>query len=140
MNTQPFRGGIPEVEQAWSGLQHQVFLRPIRSEDDYSRMVALIDSLVDIVGDNEEHPLFDLYDLALELIGNWEREHVQLPNVAPREVLRFLLEEHNMKQSDLSDIASASLISDILAGRREISKRLSKALAERFHVDASAFF
>jgi HTH-type transcriptional regulator/antitoxin HigA len=75
----------------------------------------------------------------MALIEQWENENVSIPDTPPREVLRYLLEEHNLKQKDLGDLASPTLISDILAGRREISKRLAKSLAERFHVDIGAF-
>jgi len=75
----------------------------------------------------------------MELIEKWEDEHVVIPDTEPKEVLRFLLEENKLKQKDLSDIASPTLISDILAGRREISRVLAKSLSTRFNVNASAF-
>lgn len=80
-----------------------------------------------------------MLDLTMELIQRWEDEHVVVPDVEPREVLRFLLDENDLRQKDLSDVASPTLISDILAGRREISKVLAKKLAARFHVNVSAF-
>jgi HTH-type transcriptional regulator/antitoxin HigA len=75
----------------------------------------------------------------MELIQRWEDDHVVIPDVEPKEVLRFLLEENNLKQKDLSDIASPALISDILAGRREISRSVAKGLAARFQINVSAF-
>ena len=140
MNTQNQFGTIPGLTLAWTTLQNQVpFLRPIRTEEDFASVRALADALADAVGDDDTHPLFTLFELAMELIGRWEDDHVSMPAVEPREVLRHLLEVNNLKQKDLEDIASNSLISDILAGRREISKRLAKCLAERFRVDVSAF-
>ena len=55
------------------------------------------------------------------------------------DVLRYLMDEHGLKQSDLSDIASQGTISDILSGRREISKALAKKMAARFQVSAGVF-
>ena len=132
-------GGLPELAKAWAAFQDHVALRPIRNEADYERIVALADSLADTVGDDEAHPLYSLFELAMQLIERWEKEHVEIPQAEPREVLRFLLESNALKQKDLADIASQTLISDILAGRREISKRLARSLAERFHVDIGAF-
>jgi HTH-type transcriptional regulator/antitoxin HigA len=100
---------------------------------------ALANALADEVGDDENHPLYSLFEIAMELIERWENEHVSVPVVAPREVLRHLLEANNLRQKDLEEIASPALVSDILAGRREISKRLARALATRFRVDISAF-
>lgn len=129
----------PELTKAWAALQAHALLRPIRNDADFERVHALADDLSDEVGDDESHPLFSLFEIAMELIEKWEDEHVEIPDAEPKEVLRFLLEEHDLKQKDLSDIASPTLVSDILAGRRDISRALAKNLATRFNVSASAF-
>jgi len=84
-------------------------------------------------------PLDDLFDLVTDLIEVWESHQAAVPLAEPREVLRYLLEVHDLKQKDLTDIASPTVISDILAGRRAISKNVARALSERFGTDASAF-
>jgi len=138
MNIQSHSGGFPEFAKTWSMLQGQVFLKPIRSEDDYRQMVALAGELSDRV-ENEDSPLAVLFDLVTDLIELWESRNVQVPTAEPREVLRYLLEEHGLKQKDLAEIASPTIISDILAGRRAISKNVAKALGMRFGVAPSAF-
>jgi len=130
---------MPELAKAWTALQNLAWLRPIRGLADFERVHALTDALSDEVGDDESHPLFSMLELAMALMQRWEDEHVMLPDVEPKEVLRYLLEEHELKQKDLRDVASPTLISDILAGRREISRSLAKRLADRFNVDVSAF-
>ena len=130
---------MPEIAEAWTTLQGYTGLRPIQSEADYQRIQALANSLADEVGDDEKHPLYSLFSIVLEMIERWEDEHMEIAQVHPREVLRHLLEANNLKQKDLAEIASQALVSDILAGRREISKRLAKLLAARFRVDVSAF-
>lgn len=130
---------MPELAQAWTTLQGYALLRPIRNDTDFEHLHALADDLSDEVGDDEEHPLFSLFEIAMELIEGWEKNRMLIPDAEPREVLRFLLEENDLKQKDLASIASPTLISDILAGRREISKTLAKNLAKRFQVNVSAF-
>ena len=130
---------LPALTQAWTAFQGHALLRPIRNESDFARLHALADALADSVGDDEDHALYSLFEIAMDLIERWETVHVTIPVAAPREVLRHLLEANQLKQKDLAAIASQTLISDILAGRRDISKRLAKALAERFHVDIGAF-
>lgn len=130
---------MPELEKAWAALQVHALLRPIRNDADFQRVHALADDLSDEVGDDESHPLFSLFEITMELLQRWEDQHVKIPDAEPKEVLRFLLEEGGLKQKDLSDIASPALISDILAGRREISRALAKNLATRFKINASAF-
>jgi len=139
MNHAQKSSAIPELTQAWRTLQGYAPLRQIRSETDYLRMRELADLLADSAADDEDHPLFSLFEIAMDLIARWEEQHVTIPAAAPAEVLRFLLNEYGLKQKDLSDIASETLVSDILAGRRAISKRLAKALSARFHVDIAAF-
>jgi HTH-type transcriptional regulator/antitoxin HigA len=139
MNLQKQSSMLPGLAQAWTALQSHAPLRAIRSEEDLAQAQALANALADEVGDDENHPLYSLFEIAMELIERWENEHVSVPVVAPREVLRHLLEANNLRQKDLEEIASPALVSDILAGRREISKRLARALATRFRVDISAF-
>lgn len=130
---------LMELTSAWKAVQKYAHLRPIQDEDEYEHIQELCNWLADEVRDDDTHPLFSMFELAMQLMEDWESDHVVVPDVLPREVLRHLLETNNLKQKDLSDIATPTLISDILSGRREISKRLAKALAERFNVDVAAF-
>jgi hypothetical protein len=52
----------------------------------------------------------------------YEDRHVRIPDAEPGEVLRFLMEQHGLKQGDLDDCAPQSRICDFLNGKREISK------------------
>lgn len=139
MNAEPFNGGFPDIASAWMLLQRQILLKPIRSEADYQRMLRLASQLTAQINGNADSPLADLVGVVKDLIQVWETHRVTLPKAAPREVLRELLRTHGLKQKDLADIASPTVISDILAGRRAISKNVAKALAERFHTDVGIF-
>lgn len=139
MTTNNLLPNFPEIIQAWTTLQASAGLGPIHSEADFQRVHALANALADEVGDDEAHPLYTLFSIVLEMIERWEDEHVRIAQAPPREVLRHLLEANCLKQKDLAEIASQTLVSDILAGRRQISRRLAKLLAARFHVDVSAF-
>lgn len=132
---------LNELTTAWAAVQNYTHtqLRPIRDEAEYEQVRALADSLADIVGENESHPLMSMFELVLQLMADWEESNVHIPEAPPKEILRHLLEVNDLKQKDLSDLASTTLISDILAGRRAISKKLAKALAERFNVAVAAF-
>ena len=50
-------------------------LRPIYSEADYDRMVALMNALLNVAGDDEDHPLSGLLELASELVFGYEQKH-----------------------------------------------------------------
>lgn len=111
----------------------------IKTEEDYERAVAIIDSLVDIVRSDEDHPLADVLHYFGDLVERYEDAHVIIPDVPPHEVLRFLMEQNHLKQEDLADCAPQAKISEILAGKRSISKGIAKKLAQRFHVPADLF-
>ncbi|SFJ43256.1 HTH-type transcriptional regulator / antitoxin HigA [Paraburkholderia megapolitana] len=133
-------GPLSAIIEAWAALQAQVPLKPVRSETDFQRMTRLASELTDHLQGDAQHPLADLLGVVTDLVGVWGTRHVEvLPEAAPRDVLRHLLETHKLRQKDLSDIASPTVISDILAGRRAISKNVAKALAVRFHTDVARF-
>ena len=46
------------------------------SEEEYQQLVALLDSLIDEVGENESHPLASLMEIVGVLIEKYEDEHV----------------------------------------------------------------
>lgn len=139
MNADRLPGAFPDIAQTWASLQTQLPITPIRNELDYQQMVRLANSLADHLSGNEEDPLANLFAIVTDLIERWEEQHVEIPKAEPREVLRHLLETHGLRQKDLMGIASPTVVSDILAGRRAISKKVAKALAVRFHTDVSAF-
>lgn len=134
------RNNLPLAAKTWASLQTQVHVRPIRNVDDYRQMVRLADLLTDHLeeGDHDD-PLMSLFDVVTDLIELWESRNVEIPQAEPREVLRHLMAEHGLRQKDLLDVASQTLLSDILSGRRAISKAVAKKLAARFQVDATVF-
>ncbi|OTP67854.1 hypothetical protein PAMC26577_35540 [Caballeronia sordidicola] len=111
----------------------------VRTEADYVKAIEYIDELLNEVGDDEAHPLAEVLDLIATQVKAYEDEHVEIPDAAPREVLRFLMEQQNLTQADLDDCAPQNRISEILSGKRVISKDVAKRLAKRFHVHADIF-
>jgi HTH-type transcriptional regulator/antitoxin HigA len=116
----------------------------IRNEDDYDRAITLISAILDETRnrpDREDatHPLADLLDLLTAAVREYETDHYPVPASAPNDVLRFLMEQHNLTQSDLPEVGSQSVISEILSGRRLLNARQIAALVERFRVSADAF-
>jgi HTH-type transcriptional regulator/antitoxin HigA len=127
------------ILQAWAPFKKLVGVTSVRTEADYAKAIALIDELLDEVGDDEEHPLAEVLDLIATQVKVYEDEHVQIPAAEPREVLRFLIDQHGLKQGDLDDVAPQNRISEILSGTRPVSKEIAKRLAKRFHVHADLF-
>lgn len=59
---------------AWSSIAETVFVP--HTEQEYERLVKLLDSLIDQVGEDETHPLASMMDVIGVLIENYETEHV----------------------------------------------------------------
>jgi HTH-type transcriptional regulator/antitoxin HigA len=133
---------VPEPQailRAWMPFKEVVGVTSVRTEEDYAQVRATIEVLLDEIGDNENHPLADVLDYLADQVAAYEEEHFPIPEAEPNEVLRFLMEQHGLKQEDLADCAPQSRISDILSGHRGISKEIAKKLAQRFNVNVALF-
>jgi HTH-type transcriptional regulator / antitoxin HigA len=62
-----------------------------------------------------------------------------VPESTGVDVLRFLMEEHGLSQSDLPEMGSQGVVSEILNGKRELNLRQVRALAEKFKVSSAVF-
>jgi HTH-type transcriptional regulator/antitoxin HigA len=62
-----------------------------------------------------------------------------LPDVTSVQALKFLIEQHGINQCDLHEIGSQGVVSEILAGKRELNIRQVRALSERFGVSPATF-
>ena len=105
----------------------------------YKMLSDALDELLDQIGDDETHPLAALAERMGDLIATYEATHYPIPDAEPREVLRFLMQEHNISQSGLPEIGAQSVVSAILSGKRTLNARQIKALAQRFGVKADVF-
>jgi HTH-type transcriptional regulator/antitoxin HigA len=107
---------------------------------DYEKLSQLLDHLLDIVGEDEKHELIGLVDVISHMIAMYDKHHkYQIKNVSGIEALKFLMEQHHLKQSDLSEIGSQGVVSEILNGKRKLNLAQIKKLAERFHVSVETF-
>ena len=55
------------------------------------------------------------------------------------DALRSLMDEHDLRLSDLPEVGSQGIVSEILSGKRELNVRQIRELAQRFHVDPAVF-
>ena len=114
-------------------------LLSLRNEREYNTAVKRLNELLDEIGDNEKHPLYGLLDTLGSLIHVYEEVHFPLPDVSGPEVLRYLMDENGLTQSDLPEVGSQGVISEILNGKRRLNVRQIRLLAERFHVSSAVF-
>ena len=125
-----------ELEVHWANIAP---LLSIRNEREYNAAVKRLNELLDEIGDNEKHPLYGLLDTLGTLIHIYEEEHYPIPDVTGAEILRLLMEEHDLTQSDLPEVGSQGVVSEILNGKRELNIRQIRFLAEKFKVSSAVF-
>jgi HTH-type transcriptional regulator / antitoxin HigA len=78
--------------------------------------------------------------LIATLVKEFERKQEKPEEAPPREILKHLMEENNMKQIDLvGKLGSRGVVSEIVNGKRSISKSQAKVLSEIFHVSPAVF-
>ena len=129
-----------DVSPEYSALLTKFPPKVIRTEKENERYVDILHDL-----DRRTKSLTraekELADLLTLLIEDFEERRYQLPRAGPLDVLRFLMDEHGLKQKDLADVfGTASIVSEVLSGKRELNKDHIKRLSERFHVSPELFF
>ena len=112
--------------------------KPILNEEDYSVAIAEVEALMSQEKLSlEEETLLDLWAL---LIEEYEGKYYQIPQATPQDVLLHLIEVRELKQADLVGvIGSKGVVSEVVNGKRAISKAQAKALGKFFNVNPSVF-
>jgi HTH-type transcriptional regulator/antitoxin HigA len=111
----------------------------LRTEEQYNKAVKLLDQLIDKVSEKPNDTLDSLIDILGTLIEDYENKYVPEPVGDPISSLKHFMEEHNLKQSDLSEIGSQGVVSEILNGKRQLNIAQIKALSKRFNVSPAVF-
>ena len=124
---------------AWETFRSATDIAPVRNAAHYRRMVALLEALLNEAGTNEKHPAMGLVDIVGDLIKDYEAAQHPLPEATGVQALRFLVEQHGLKQSDLREIGSQGVVSEILNGKRELNLRQIRALSKRFGISTATF-
>ncbi len=127
---------VDETREHWQAIGP---LLTIRSDRDHAAALERVSTLLEEVGDDQQHPLYGLLDTLGTLIHAYEEEHVPIPEASGPEVLEYLIEEHGLGLADLPEIGVAQAVGAVLAGERELQVGEIRALAERFHVSPAVF-
>jgi HTH-type transcriptional regulator / antitoxin HigA len=125
-----------EIKQQWEAIAPYL---TINNDREYQQAVERLNTLIDEVGTNEEHPLYSLLDTLGIIIEAYEEQHYKIPDCSGVEMLVYLMEEYSLTQSDLPEIGSQGVVSEIMNGKRELNIRQIRSLAERFRVSPSVF-
>lgn len=125
-------------EKSYGRLLQRALPHVIRSEEEYERLASELLRL-----DEKNEPSAEeeeLAELLTVVIEDYEKRRYPIKGATPRQVLRHLMEARNLSSKDLWGVfGSKGVTSEVLSGKRAISKAQAKKLAEFFHVSAELF-
>lgn len=130
---------IQEANTDYRRIRQRIPLGQLRTKADYNRAVTVLNEIVDEIGQQETHPLADLAETLGLFIEAYEDTHVPFSDSSAPEILRTLMDEHGLTQSDLSEIGSQGVVSEILSGKRDLNVRQITQLAACFGVSPALF-
>jgi HTH-type transcriptional regulator/antitoxin HigA len=128
---------LSEISKKWQPLAP--FLSVPNTEAEYDNLSAFLDQLIDDVGNDESHPLAALMDTVGTIIEAYDEKHFPFSEGNPLDVLKYLIKKHHFSQSDLPELGSQGVVSEILSGKRSLNVRQIKLLGKRFHISPSTF-
>ncbi|WCE32221.1 helix-turn-helix domain-containing protein [Vibrio sp. SCSIO 43137] len=120
------------------------FLSAIHSEEEHEQALALVEELIEDYDNNLT--LIELLSLAIERYEDSALEFEKFNKVQEGldsgiAMLRVLMEQHELKMHDFeNEIGKKSLVSQILNGKKNLTKKHIAALSERFGINPSLFF
>jgi len=128
--------------EKYGNLLVSVLPSVITNDEELERLTQEVDRLItkDIKQGSLSPEEDKLLELLSVLIEEYEDKHYPIPDAAPTEILKFLMEENDLKQSNLLHIfGSSGIASEVVNGKRSISKAQAKKLAEFFNVSVELF-
>lgn len=125
-------------KKSYGQLLRRALPRVIRTDEECSRLtneLMLLDEREDPTPEEKE-----LAELLTILVDEYEGRRYPIRKASPRQTLQHLMEARNLTQKDLWKIfGSKGTTSEVVHGKRGISKARAKRLAEFFHVSAELF-
>ncbi len=109
----------------------------IKTERQYDEYCRKLQSLLEQNDDKND----DEIELLTLLIENWDRTQYQEPDLDPVQIIRALMDEHQLKAKDLTGILDLSkgTVSKILSYQKGLSKDTIRKLSDHFRLTQETF-
>ncbi len=130
---------IPTFDKnIYSNLLATTLPRIIETEEEYEEALSQVEKLVFTQNKNPEQN--KLLKLLVLLVEDYENKTSPFEKPNPQEILQHLMESNDIRQSNLVGIiGSSGVVSEVVNGKRSISKNQAKALSKFFNVSADLF-
>ena len=131
-------GTITLSRRKYGSLLAEALPKVIETDEELERFAEILENL-----DTSERPLtreeIALQSLLVQLIQHYD-DQIELPDVSPLKMMQYLMEQRGLRQADLVPVfGSRSVASNVLNGKRELSKTHLRRLADFFHVSPAVF-
>jgi HTH-type transcriptional regulator / antitoxin HigA len=124
----------------YARLANRIVVKAIETEEEYGHMVAAVERLMDKGEDRLSPEEAALLETMAILVQAYDDRHHPLPSVAPNEMLAYLMETSGRTARDLLPVlGTRGRVSEVLSGKRSISKEQAKRLAAVFKVAVDLF-
>lgn len=125
-------------QAAYSSLLAEVAPKVIETEAEYNGALTIAERLTFCKNRTPEEQA--LHKLIVTLIEAYEAQNYPMDESTPHEILQHIMEVSNTRQADLVGIiGSSGVVSEVVNGKRSISKAQAKALGDYFKVIPSLF-
>ena len=131
------------MKDSYFDLVRQFPLVPIKTEKHYDAALAFLQSLAMRDEASLDSGEQSYLEALTQFVEDYEQQHhrIAVEDLKPLDVLKYLMAENGMKAIDLGKLlGSRSIASQILNGKRGLSKTHIRVLAGRFNVEPSLFF
>jgi len=124
----------------YARLANRIVVKAIETEEEYDHMVAAVKRLMDKGDDHLSPEEAALLETMAILIQAYDDLRYPLPPVAPNVMLAYLMETSGRTAKDLLPVfGTRGRVSEVLNGRRSISKEQARKLASLFRVKVDLF-
>ncbi|MEM7578334.1 MAG: transcriptional regulator [Cyanobacteria bacterium P01_A01_bin.80] len=125
-------------QNTYRNLLTEVIPVAIETEDEYERILKIVEELTFKKNRTTEEKA--LHKLLVILVEAYETQNYPMEESAPHEILQHIMESSGTRQIDLVGIiGSSGVVSEVVNGKRAISKAQAKALSDYFKVSSSLF-
>ena len=131
-------GALAIDDKKYARVLAKVLPRVIATAAEHARLLSEVEKLMD-KGEDRGTEEDTALELMVRLIKDYEEEHHPLPDPSPHEMLAYLMEKRGLRQADLVPIFNRGYVSDVVNGKRAISRAHAKQLAAFFKVSAEVF-
>ena len=124
----------------YAQLANRIVVKAIETEQEYDHMVAAVEHLMDKGEDHLSPEESAVLETIAILVQAYDDRRNPLPPVSPSEMLAYLMETSGRTNKDLLPVfGTRGRVSEVLSGKRSISKEQAKKLASLFKVTVDLF-